>query len=78
MTGCASTGSTAATREQTKIVRELQDDGTVILRKTVVQVPETPRARSAWKCRVAKVLHAGLMISANPNLAAVYVAAALD
>lgn len=77
-TGCASTANTAATEERKVVVREVQDDGTVVLRTKIAQVPVANRPRSNWKCRAAKLLHAGLMISANPNLAAVYVADLLD
>jgi hypothetical protein len=76
--GCASTAETAATREKTMVVREVRPDGRVVLRKVQIQVPETRNSRPNWQCKVAGVLRAGLAIYANPQLAAVYVADAVN
>jgi len=72
--GCASTAATAATEQKTMVVREVRPDGITVLRTVTVDVPKVRRARSNWKCRVARLLHRGIAIYANPALASVLVA----
>ena len=76
--GCASTTQTAAPSERTMQIREIRQDGTVLVRNHTVDVPRASRNNQGWICKVVHILHAGLAISANPSLAAVYIAEQLE
>ena len=57
--------------------REISQDGTVVKRNITRDLPGGDRRRQTWQCKVARVLHASIMIYANPSLAPVYIAAAM-
>ena len=75
--GCASTTPKAESPQATRPVYEIAQDGTINVRYVNQDVPQTPKMRPGWQCKVARILHASIVIYANPNLAAVYVAAAM-
>jgi len=75
--GCASTTPKAEPPQETRPVYSIAQDGTIEVRYVTDDVPQTPKKRPGWQCKVARILHASIVIYANPNLAAVYVAAAM-
>jgi hypothetical protein len=77
--GCATGPQRAEPPRKPLYVREIAANGEIVLRNVNVDV-KTSRAdrnRRLSKCQVARGLHAAAMIYANPNLAAVYLQAAL-
>ena len=75
--GCASTTPKEESPRKPLYVREIGPDGEIVLRNVTKDVPQAPKKRPAWRCKVARVLHASMAIYANPSLAAVYVAEAM-
>ena len=75
--GCASTTPKAEPPQATRPVYEIAQDGTINVRYVNQDVPQTPKKRPGWQCKVARVLHASIAIYANPNLAVTYVAEAM-
>ena len=76
--GCTTTIHKSIPREKTPEVGETMPDGSVVVRNVTYDVPEARRSNNSWKCKVARVLQAGVAIAANPSLAAVFVADAVN
>ena len=75
--GCASTTPKEEPPQATVPVYEIAQDGIINVRYVNQDVPQAPKMRPGWQCKVARVLHASMAIYANPSLAAVYVAEAM-
>ena len=75
--GCTTTTPKAGPTQTTMAVHEISQDGTVVKRNITLDLPKVDRRRPAWQRKVARVLHASIMIYANPSLAPVYIAAAM-
>ena len=75
--GCTTTTPKAGPTQTTMAVHEISQDGTVVKRNITLDLPKVDRRRPAWQCKVVRVLHASIMIYANPSLASVYITEAM-
>ena len=75
--GCTTTTPKAGPTQTTMAVHEISQDGTVVKRNITLELPKVERRRPAWQCKLARVLHASIMIYANPSLAAAYITDAM-